>query len=1041
MPVDTDEVLSLVVAVCREEEMNVVIKETFLGTLWNLFFKAGPNNYARAGLVERAESDNKPKDKTKRVEVIIEQDLEPAQREELAESVTVAVKDMGFKEMSAHCIEEWSVKRRIIEVVGVCRALGRHKTVDKTQITQDVTVGEGPVLQEGDQAQISFSKWSFISGKRGNQAEETKSAHRVKLKEASSGLECGLLGLQKKSRRLIFLLEKKEKNSVFMYDVSVERIKQKGSDHSGRSTPQVDSHHGHREENDISSSTLDMLPEDSGTSPKEEAHTNTKASLVSRMARVGHPLLPTRPSNIHTPPTDSESEVEEISRRNAKYNSGSISGSIEELAATPAVRPRAPSARSDVSKPEPAPRPPNLVSPQPLVVYQSAAWQQPGMMHAAYPGAGLTTAPQAVPPAPTPAVPDPTLSLLFSESRSQNTDLRISLSKMSDQLDKISSKLEKVEQNVERGQFSNTMIPSSMMAMHPSQAFAPTASCDPQGLLKQITTIVSENDSMKSQLLEKNGKIGELNTSLTQLLQKNQKLLEEKAELLVAKSEQSQQASSSVSISEVITLKEEKASLAAQLALTQQQLSVLKEELNQVKIGKDSQQQEISNLMIQVRQEQNKFQELQDAVQNQRANDNEDLREQLKNAQKENESMKVLFHAAEADKQSLQKELAVMTSKHTSKEEEQVKVSEVEHGKLKNQLEAAELNLQKAEQQIRELEKEKSDWEKHISQLKEEKSGDSDTQQKEIESLHTENALLKKSVEQLQKSSSNPQELVTAVKKVMNTVFKTLKAQFAEEKSYLGSVVMEKLLNVIRDTTLQLLAEVEEKKNSTADAPPISQDSLGNDVGPSNKTSQITGEALENNQTEVNSSLKEEVDHETEKPEPQESKERENYPVSGEEGNPNSLSEEGNEEGSKKNPSDEECLDPGEGRQNEEAQCDSNHRIVNNELHSSISKSCNDSDCNNHKDTEDCSSLGSRRRNEESSIDMNEFEEEADKLPEDKNVRQRIPVIDMNNTEARTCTTEKSDSSRDSSLERVWRPQPPPPPLLSDEEEEDDWLS
>lgn len=46
-----------------------------------------------------------------------------------------------------------------------------------------------------------------------------------------------------------------------MYDVSVERIKQKGSDHSGRSTPQVDSHHGHREENDISSSTLDMLPE------------------------------------------------------------------------------------------------------------------------------------------------------------------------------------------------------------------------------------------------------------------------------------------------------------------------------------------------------------------------------------------------------------------------------------------------------------------------------------------------------------------------------------------------------------------------------------------------------------------------------------------------------------------------------------------------------------------------------------------------------------------------------------------------------------
>lgn len=218
-----------------------------------------------------------------------------------------------------------------------------------------------------------------------------------------------------------------------------------------------------------------------------------------------------------------------------------------------------------------------------------------------------------------------------------------------------------------------------------------------------------------------------------------------------------------------------------------------------------------------------------------------------------------------------------------------------------------------------------------------------------------------------------------------------------------------------------MLAEVEGKKNSTAEAPPISQDSLGNDVGPSNKTSQITGEALESNQSEVNSSLKETVVHETEKPESQESMERENNTAIDKERNTNNLSEEGNKESSSKNPSDEECLGPGEGRQNEEVQCDSNHRTVNNESHSSISKSCNDSDCNNHKDSEDCSSIGSRRRNEESSIDMNECEEEADKLPEDKNIRQRIPVIDMDNTEARTFTTEKSDSSRDSSLERVSR--------------------
>ncbi|XP_042886741.1 FK506-binding protein 15-like isoform X2 [Penaeus japonicus] len=787
----------------------------------------------------------------------------------------------------------------LVTQVGVCRALAAQ-TGGKTQVTQDVTVGEGPGLQEGDQAQISVTKWNIINGKKGNEAEESKSGHRVKLKETSNGWEYGLLGSQKNSRRLIFLLEKREKNSIIMYDVSVERVKQKGSDHSGRSTPQVDSHQVHREESDISSNTLDMLPEDNGSSPKEEMHTNTKASIVSRMARMGHPLLPSRPGHIHTPPTDSESEVEEISRRNAKYNSGSMSGSVEELAATPAIRSRAPSARSDVTKPEPAPRPPNLATPQPLVVYQSAPWQQAGMMHAAYPGAGLATAPQAVPPPPAPAVPDPTLSLLFSESRSQNTDLRISLSKMSDQLDKISSKLEKVEQHVERGgPFSNTLVSSNMMAMQNSQNFAPTASCDPQGLLTQITTIVSENDTMKSKLLEKEGKIGELNASLTQLLQKNQKLLEEKTDLLVAKS---QQATSTVDITEVITLKEEKAALAAQLSLAQQQLTALKEELNQVKIGKDSQQQEISNLMIQIRQEQNKVQELQIAIQNQRTDDNKNLQEELTQAQKEKESMKSLLNAAEAGKQSLQEELAAMTSNHASTEE-QMKLLDVEHGKLRNQLESTELNLQKAMQQVTELEKERADLQKQFSQLEQEKSGGSNTQQTEIESLHNENALLKSRLEQLQTTSSNPQELIDAVKKVMNTVFKTLKAQFVNEESYLGSVVLEKLLTVIRDTTLKLLAEVEEKKTTAAEAPPIPQDSLGNDVGPSNKTSQITGEAIESNQTEVNSSPEKQVgDHESENPEPQESKERENQPAI-EEGNPNSFSEEDNKEGSSKDSS------------------------------------------------------------------------------------------------------------------------------------------
>lgn len=51
-----------------------------------------------------------------------------------------------------------------------------------------------------------------------------------------------------------------------------------------------------------------------------------------------------------------------------------------------------------------------------------------------------TVAPHPAPPA-APAAPDPTLSLLFSETRSQNTEVKISVARMSDKIDTLVSKV------------------------------------------------------------------------------------------------------------------------------------------------------------------------------------------------------------------------------------------------------------------------------------------------------------------------------------------------------------------------------------------------------------------------------------------------------------------------------------------------------------------------------------------------------------------------------------------------------------------------
>lgn len=51
-----------------------------------------------------------------------------------------------------------------------------------------------------------------------------------------------------------------------------------------------------------------------------------------------------------------------------------------------------------------------------------------------------TVASQPAPPA-APSAPDPTLSLLFSETRSQNTEVKISVARMSDKIDTLVSKV------------------------------------------------------------------------------------------------------------------------------------------------------------------------------------------------------------------------------------------------------------------------------------------------------------------------------------------------------------------------------------------------------------------------------------------------------------------------------------------------------------------------------------------------------------------------------------------------------------------------
>ncbi|XP_071517566.1 uncharacterized protein [Panulirus ornatus] len=966
--------------------------------------------------------------------------------------------------------------------MGVCCALVRSSAGSSVPFTQDVTVGEGPALKEGDQAQISLSTWNITDGKKGDQIEEMKTGHRIKLRDVTGNWMAGLVGAQKNTRRLIFT---QDGSAPKIYDITVERVKQKGGDQSGRNTPQVDTQQGLREGSSDGSETLDSSTKDVAGNLKEVTGPTVKASLVSRMARVGHPLLPCRPLDNHTLPTDSESEVEEISRRkNLRHNSGSV----EELAATPAIRSRASSARSDSQRPEPAPRPPHLSShTQPLVVYQSS-WQQPGILPAGYSTAASgPSGPHGVVSQQLPPASDPTLPLLFSETRSQNTELKIIVSKISDKIDSLMNKIETKEQQQQYGgTFGHSgVVPLRMMHPHQEQYFHNSVvSADPHGLLTQITSIVNENDEMKTKLDDKEKKIISLNDSVTQLLQKNQKLLEEKTDMLVAR-QQTQEASTSVSLSEVLSLREEKAKITAELSTAQHQLNVLKNELCQSKESLETQHREIHSLKTEMHVQQTARQEADASSQKHLSPEKERLEESLQTLQTERDNLKHLLDTSEQGKEGLRKDLTVMSSKKTVLEE-QLQVALTECERLKSQAEATETKLESLTQQVleekelnnkkgsdikqfdgeqekalvmqssivKELQEEVLQLRTRCSEMEEERDHTRNRSELQLQKLAAEKTILEETVQKLKKAASShsnatPEEIIGTVKKVMNTMFRSLKSQFLDEGTYSGSDVKQTLLNVIRDTTLQVLEELE-RKSAVAESSSLSQDKKDNQTA---VTSIIKDKATESNRENLNE-VSCEVEStrigmtkpciDNEKPEKMADTREENSIVENEEksshwedtGEENTLCK---SEVSEQTVGKDSFYDKESRTDGIPFMCQStDFSLVNHALQISYT-SC---DCSNISDNHKliptyC--LGKGQKNEAFKvIQVKGNKEETVKSVEDK--KPRVPVVDIENTEVRMITSENFDSSRDSSLERVLSPQPCQPPLFSDEDDED-WLS
>ncbi|KAG1949171.1 FK506-binding protein [Pimephales promelas] len=266
----------------------------------------------------------------------------------------------------------------------------------------------------------------------------------------------------------------------------------------------------------------------------------TKAKLISRMAKMGQPMLPFIAGSSSSPsqPDSSDSELE------ARLSDPSVSR------------------RSDRNS-APSPQPVHITSAPPPSVQASALLpvtmatanpqpMMPGVVHAFQPVSQMYPT-QTVPYQGTSDV----TSFLMTEARQHNTEIRLAVGKVADKMDHLSSKIDDLQKqgSVSLG-LSNVSMETAMI-MH------------------NIQRIIQENECLKKEVFEKSSRIEEQNRKISELINQNQRYVEQ-SNLMMEQRTDSLKNSSEQNQTRILQAEQDKLDLSSQ----QQKITALQTKLS-----------------------------------------------------------------------------------------------------------------------------------------------------------------------------------------------------------------------------------------------------------------------------------------------------------------------------------------------------------------------------------------------------------------------------------------------------------------------------
>uniref|UniRef100_A0A8C2U1T2 peptidylprolyl isomerase n=1 Tax=Coturnix japonica TaxID=93934 RepID=A0A8C2U1T2_COTJA len=735
----------------------------------------------------------------------------------------------------------------------VCIAKYNSSPVLDSVLYQDLFLGEGQGVEGGDSLEVAYTGWLFQNNGLGQVFDSNINKDKLlRLKLGSGkvikGWEEGMMGMKKGGRRYLIIppalaygtqgvAGRVPPDSTLVFEVEVRRVKlvKEGSGSDGQSVSSRDSLAPSPIPNSDGFSADPVLLPPSTIPPKPgepavRAKSNSiseqlanpdvaKAKLISRMAKMGQPMLPFLAGTAGSQLDSSDSEIEDPnSLRGAAQPvvSSSMRSSQPAHAVLPTVAPQGnmlvrqcweqrnftllwPSSTS-VSR--------RLLS-ETEVCFRSTCFME-----------AFNTSPGDV------------TSFLMTEVRQNNTEIRLAVSKVVDKMDHLAAKVEELKK---QNAGNSSLLPGiSSVTMEASM------------IMSNIQRIIQENERLKQEVFEKSSRIEEQNEKISELIERNQRYVEQ-SNLLMEQRNHSLQATNENTQARVLHAEQEKAKVAEELASATAQVSQLQLELTAHQKKEMDLRKQLSAALQEAERHETQLNKMQaQLAELQEASEDTQTRFKAEKQSRKHLDMKISALEEEltdlrVEKETLEKNLAERKKKslaeraQAEEEMEEIRRSyQQELDKLRQLLKKARTSTdQAAAEQLSLIQAElESQWEakcertlasakeQHVRQYQEVCEQRDSLQQQVLQleekysALQSEIVILKaryeERIQKLEKSQdrSSPvnftEELpasrlaVFQVKKIMNGVFQCLRGEFELEETYSGRMVLGVVMNTIK---------------------------------------------------------------------------------------------------------------------------------------------------------------------------------------------------------------------------------------------------